>query len=109
VYKRQEYPSRVQMAWARYFDEHGIAYQAEPTWFSPDLGDGVWYRPDFWLPQSRHWVEVKAGQDQVDTVAEFKCRKLSDRSGYDVQLVVGYPDQHRSFWYSAHRQGRRVA
>jgi hypothetical protein len=31
-----------------------VRYEAEPSWYGPDLGAGVFYRVDFWLPERRH-------------------------------------------------------
>jgi hypothetical protein len=102
VYRGQEYPSQVQAAWARHFFERGVAFEPEPERFSYDLGGGVYYRPDFWLPGEGQWVEVKSGFDQLaDGQAERKAQALAQRSHRDVRLVVGYPGRHRELWFRA--------
>lgn len=40
-----------------FFDALEIKYEYEKEGF--DLGNGVWYLPDFWLPQYEAWWEVK--------------------------------------------------
>jgi hypothetical protein len=105
VYGRQEYPSKVQAAWARQFHDQREPYKPEHDWFPYDLGDGIWYRPDFWMAQSKHWVEVKAGMDQVTTDVQRKAQRLADKSGHDVQLVVGWPDSHETRWFRARSEG----
>ena len=99
VYRGQEYPSKVQAAWAKYYFEHGVPFEPEPERFSHDLGDGVYYRPDFWLPGRQQWCEVKASTDQVTTEAVTKAERLAARSQHAVELGVGYPGRHRSYWF----------
>jgi hypothetical protein len=101
VFRGQEYPSQVQAAWAKYFFEHGVLFEPEPDRFSYDLGDGVFYRPDFWLPGKEHWLEVKAGSDQLTAEVREKAQRLASKSGSDVQLVVGWPGRHRELWFRA--------
>ncbi len=59
VYRGYRFRSRLEARWAVFFDALGLAFQYEPEGF--DLG-GVWYLPDFYLPDIRCWVEVK-GQE----------------------------------------------
>jgi hypothetical protein len=49
--------------WAEFFYQHKIVYAYEPEGF--DL-KGVWYLPDFYLPELRTIVEVKGVMDEVD-------------------------------------------
>lgn len=49
--------SRPEAYWALFFEHLGIEWQYEPRKF--EMGDTT-YTPDFYLPQSRMWVEVKA-------------------------------------------------
>lgn len=53
--------SRLEARWAVFFDALGIEYSYELEGY--DL-DGLWYLPDFWLPQYRIWVEIKGRLDQ---------------------------------------------
>jgi len=57
-----KFRSRLEARWAVFFDTLGIEWQYEPEGFNvPDLaGKTKWrYLPDFWLPKSDTWVEVK--------------------------------------------------
>lgn len=62
-YKGYRFRSRLEARWAVFFDALGVEYQYEPQGF--DLG-GVWYLPDFYLPDSYLWVEVKAAAPLSD-------------------------------------------
>jgi hypothetical protein len=63
-------------------------YQYELEGF--DLGGGIWYLPDFFLPQVQMWVEVKP----VDLTDEEmkKCGHLVAQSGQGCLLLVGIPE-----------------
>ena len=55
-YKDVIFRSRLEAQWAEWFDEHEIVWSYETEGF--DL-DGVWYLPDFYLPEINTVVEVK--------------------------------------------------
>jgi hypothetical protein len=49
--------SRIEARWAVFLDTLGLQWRYE--WQGYDLGHGVYYLPDFWLPEAEFWVEVK--------------------------------------------------
>jgi hypothetical protein len=54
--------SRLEARWATFFDEAGIEWEYERRYLRvPGLrrGAGINYLPDFWLPESAMWAEVK--------------------------------------------------
>jgi hypothetical protein len=55
-YHGHRFRSRLEARWAVFFDTLGIEYWYEHEGF--DL-DGLWYLPDFWLPQYECWIEIK--------------------------------------------------
>jgi len=57
VYNGYRFRSRLEARWAVFFDAAGIKYEYEPEGF--DLGDGIYYLPDFYLPDDDVWVEIK--------------------------------------------------
>jgi hypothetical protein len=59
--------SKLEADWARAFDSLGVVweYEREGQYF----GD-VFYLPDFWLPKSRQYVEVKGVFEPAD------CKKI---------------------------------
>lgn len=58
IYDNYRFRSRIEARWAVFFNTVGVEYQYEPERF--DLGNGVWYLPDFWLPQLLIWLEIKS-------------------------------------------------
>lgn len=64
VYNGYRLRSRLEARWAVFFDTLGIEYQYEPEGF--DLGNGIWYLPDFWLPGFELWVEIKGTEPNYD-------------------------------------------
>lgn len=52
--------SRLEARWAVFFDHMGIEWQYEPQGF--DI-EGTPYLPDFHLPKTRTWVEVKGSEE----------------------------------------------
>lgn len=67
VYNGYRFRSRLEARWAVFFDYIGIAYEYEPEGF--DLGDNLFYLPDFYLPETNAWVEIK-GKQLTDTDRE---------------------------------------
>ena len=55
-YKGYRFRSRLEARWAVFFDALGIEWRYEPEGFECC---GARYLPDFYLPQSNTWVEVK--------------------------------------------------
>ncbi len=70
--------SRLEARWATFFTVLKIPYEYEPEGF--ELGDGVRYLPDFWLPDQKIWFEVKGPEpnaqeiDKACRLAEQSCR-----------------------------------
>lgn len=56
--------SRLEARWAVFFDELNVEYKYEPEGF--DLGNGVYYLPDFYLPDINAYVEIKGVMNEVD-------------------------------------------
>jgi len=46
-YNGKLFRSRLEARWAVFFDQCGVSYEYEPEGY--DLGDGIWYLPDFLL------------------------------------------------------------
>lgn len=82
-YKGYKFRSRLEARWAVFFDSLNIPWIYEPEGLNID---GVKYLPDFYLPDSKQFFEVKGVMDQYD---EQKINALIS-AGYSV--VVGYDD-----------------
>lgn len=80
--------SRTEARWAVFFKACRLRYEYEKEGF--DLGGGIWYLPDFWLPELNRWFEVKGKRPSHDELE--KCRALAVESGHEVLLAVGTPD-----------------
>lgn len=76
--------SRLEARWAVFFTALGIDYRYEPEGF--DLGGGVKYLPDFYLPKQRTWIEIKpvvpSGRDAVK-VAAFAMELWRSNTAWD--------------------------
>lgn len=56
VYNNYTFRSRLEARWAVFFDALQIKYEYEREGF--DI-DGLWYLPDFYLPDYSCWIEIK--------------------------------------------------
>ena len=63
-YNGYRFRSRLEARWAVFFDAMGVEYEYEPEGF--DLGDGIYYLPDFYLPEQNYYVEVKGNMTEGD-------------------------------------------
>lgn len=82
-YNGYKFRSRLEARWAVFFDEMGIKYLYEPEGIEVN---GLRYLPDFYLPESNQFFEVKGIMSTKD---ESKIKALIS-SGYSVS--VGNPD-----------------
>lgn len=62
VYNGYKFRSRLEARWAVFFDAAGIRYEYEPEGFEHN---GVCYLPDFYLPDSKTYVEVKPDRENA--------------------------------------------
>lgn len=86
-YRGCRFRSRLEARWAVYFDALGLQWEYELEGW--DLGDGLRYLPDFWLPQVRMWAEVKAVP--LTPAEQEKARRLAQGTGRSVLMLVGSP------------------
>jgi hypothetical protein len=73
-YNGYKFRSRLEARWAVVFDWLKVKYQYEPQGF--ELGDGIRYLPDFYLPEHKLYVEVKANYRAAEK-AKDKLRKFA--------------------------------
>lgn len=83
-YKGYRFRSRLEARWAVFFDALGVQYEYEKEGY--DL-DGVWYLPDFWLPEQQCWVEIKG--DEMSPDEEEKASRLARATNARVYLFPG--------------------
>jgi hypothetical protein len=79
-----KFRSRLEARWACFFKTLGVKYEYEKEGF--DL-DGVWYLPDFWLPDLQCWIEIK-GQEPTDKELDM-LGDLANATQKDAHLFFG--------------------
>ena len=99
VYKGYRFRSRLEARWAVFFDACGVKWEYEPEGF--DLGNGVYYLPDFLLHGvagrggGNLYVEVKGQMTDEDAqkIWKFYNGGIKERGSYGKSstaiLVVG--------------------
>lgn len=90
-YKDILFRSKLEADWAITLDGLGVRWQYEPEgrYWGPDR---VFYCPDFWLPDTRQWLEVK-GQESLLDMRKW-CALLAhfdDEETIGLTLLVGQP------------------
>lgn len=74
--------SKLETAWAEFFDTHGIPWAYEPEVLQ--LGP-ITYCPDFWIERSRTVVEVKGILDHAE---QYKLAQVAADLAVAGQLLV---------------------
>lgn len=74
-YNGYKFRSRLEARWAVVFDWLKVKYQYEPQGF--ELGDGIRYLPDFYLPEHKLYVEVKADANAAIASGD-KLKRFAD-------------------------------
>ena len=85
IYRGVRFRSRLEARWAVFFDACGIEWEYEPEGY--DLGDGVWYLPDFRL----HGVAGRGGSVlYVEVKGEMtdKDREKINRFSQEAPILV---------------------
>lgn len=91
-YNGHSFRSRLEARWAVFFDAMGVHYEYEPRGF--DI-DGVWYLPDFYIPDWKLYLEIKPEkywetEPELYAMAMGKLEKLV-RGGTAAWMVCGRP------------------
>lgn len=76
--------SRLEARWAVFFKMLGIPYEYEREGY--DL-DGLYYLPDFWLPEQQYWVEIKPIEPTPEE--QQKLERLVQASGHNGYFCFG--------------------
>jgi hypothetical protein len=102
TYAGCRFRSRLEARWAVFFDALGIKWEYEPQGYVIDVpGQGaIPYLPDFWLPDSTAWAEVKGNQDLANrALLASAARQLP---GARWLLLLGNIPQVRAGWWVGH-------
>jgi hypothetical protein len=111
-YAGYRFRSRLEARWAVFFDVCGIEWEYEPEGFTVDTPRGrINYLPDFWLPQTGQWAEVKGflDTDGMHRLFALACGMAQCGRGRDLVVFgdvprlrsVDWPVQlhwHRRLW-----------
>lgn len=84
-YNGYRFRSRAEARWAVFFDNAGIKYFYEPEGFLVQGTDG--YLPDFYLPESKAFFEVKGVLDDDDLSKIENFMKENN-----IPVAIGYSD-----------------
>lgn len=97
-YNGYRFRSRAEARWAVFFDNIGMRYIFEPEGY--ELSDGTKYLPDFYLPDSDSFFEVKGIMNEKDM---HKIEMLINDLG--ISVAIGYADlefQSCDWWGDNH-------
>ena len=83
-YNGNSFRSKIEARWALFFDTLNIKYKYELEGY--DL-EGLYYLPDFWLPDLNMFVEIK-GLPMNETDRQ-KVKRLSKISNKKVLILTG--------------------
>jgi hypothetical protein len=97
-----------EFAWAAFLDALAVAYKYESL--EARLSRAIRYQPDFWLPDSLAWLEIKP-QYHTPTDGEARvARLLVEATARPCYLVAGWPDARLRMWgYFRGRDGTASA
>lgn len=94
-YNGYKFRSRLEARWAVFFDEAGISYEYELEGY--EIGDGIKYLPDFYLPEYQLFIEIKPLANKSPDFPkkrqewEDKCRKFRTTTNKAIMIVFGDP------------------
>lgn len=91
--------SKLEANWAATLDYLGIAWLYEPQTYV--LSNGVCYLPDFFLPASRAWMEVKGEHNQrISSVEQFAADLWAGTPvpGYYISECPPWDDGGSDLW-----------
>lgn len=97
-YKGILFRSRLEARWAIFFDELGIEWFYEYEGY--DLGDGIWYLPDFWLPTFNGGMFAEVKPKEFTDEEYIKAVKLVEQTNGQLLMCIGTPDFKVTFFLS---------
>lgn len=91
IYNNYKFRSRLEARWAVFFDELDVKYEYEREGF--DI-DGVWYLPDFYLPDYSCWIEIKPDA-VISDYDNSKINAFAKATKDKFILISGIPKEDR--------------
>ena len=98
-FKGDRFRSRLEARWAVFFDALGIEYNYEQQGYRMSNGDC--YLPDFYLPNSNYYVEVKGFNDHLfEDISRINQFVLEAKTAVLILSNVPYdPNSKGLFWF----------
>lgn len=90
-YNGYKFRSRLEARWAVFFDALGIKYEYEKEGY--DLGDGLYYLPDFYLPESNEFVEIKPLNKYTPPKAWYFAGKFTGAKNIPESYVIDWREE----------------
>lgn len=101
IYKGIGFRSELQARWAVFYDYLGVLFKYNQEVF--ELPDGLWYVPDFWLPEQKRWVKIYDNEptcferDKASSFADIMCEDFEQA----IYIFYGDMEPFASSSYSA--------
>lgn len=114
IYNGYRFRSRLEARWAVFFDALGIEYEYEPEGFELSFSDDerIMYLPDFYLPESGLYAEVK-GVKTRGQIPKEDAEKMSWMIDFDgpcangIVMLGNIPDPHSHMDWAIWRHDRK--
>jgi len=88
IYDGYRFRSRLEARWAVFFNALSINYEYEKEGYSLD---GIYYLPDFSLPQFRAWAEIKG--DSLSKIEREKAARLCLATQQHIYIFFRLPGE----------------
>ncbi len=96
AYKGYRFRSRLEARWAVFFDALKIKWQYELEGFALD---GIYYLPDFFLPEYQMYCEIKPAGLSDEEIA--KVNALAMQSGHPCLILIDAPNPEGAEYIAA--------
>jgi hypothetical protein len=93
-YRGYRFRSRTEARWAVFMDAIGVEWQYEAEGFNVN---GIYFLPDFWLPQLKTFVEIKPDEKSAEA-AEPVLRDLVNAQNCHGIIITGAPNADGPSW-----------
>jgi hypothetical protein len=101
IYKDYKFRSRTEARWAIFFDTLGIEWEFEKEGYV--LSNGKCYLPDFYLPKSKTYVEVKGQFPSIEYIEMLE--RFSSEINSPVMLVTSLPSDQDIVLFAFNNEG----
>ena len=88
-YNGIEFRSKLEANWAEWFDEYSIKWSYESEGFKPK---GVWYLPDFHLPEINTFIEIKGALQGIPKARKFFDALMEINFNHALKEMIDNPE-----------------